>query len=180
MPTYVAFLRAVNVGGRFVRMADLRRTLEDAGFDEVETHIQSGNVLVRSRHRSTTTAARRMSGVLGEWAGFDIPCIVRTPEQVRALVGEADAVPPMLPGEGKRYLAVADGDVSEEARAVFASWDREGEAARALSGAVLAELSVDFHRSTLTNARVERITGLTTTWRALDVVRAVDQRWGER
>ncbi len=116
MPTYVAFLRAVNVGGRFVRMAELRRTLEDAGFDEVETHIQSGNVLVRSRHRSTTTAARRMSGVLGEWAGFDIPCIVRTPDQVRALVGEADAVPPMLPGEGKRYLAVADGDMSEEAR----------------------------------------------------------------
>jgi hypothetical protein len=45
---------------------------------------------------------------------------------------------------------------------------------------VLAELAVDFHRSTLTNARIERITGLTTTWRALDVVRAVHQRWGER
>ncbi|NHA70009.1 DUF1697 domain-containing protein, partial [Phycicoccus flavus] len=37
MPRYVAFLRAVNVGGRFVRMADLRAALAEAGFGDVET-----------------------------------------------------------------------------------------------------------------------------------------------
>ena len=52
MPSYVAFLRAVNVGGRFVKMAGLRTALEDAWFTDVATHIQSGNVFVRSGRRS--------------------------------------------------------------------------------------------------------------------------------
>ncbi len=180
MPSYVAFLRAVNVGGRVVRMADLRAVLEDAGFSGVETHIQSGNVRVSSRRRSGAAVAREMAAVLGEWTGFDVPCLVRTPAELHALVEEADAVPRLLPGEVKRYLAVADGEVPDDAASTFASWERDGEAARALTRAVLAELTVDFHRSTLTNARIERITGLTTTWRGLDVVRAVDDRWGER
>ena len=59
MPSYVAFLRAVNVGGRFVKMAELRAALEDAGFTDVETHIQSGNVFVRSRRRSTARRRHR-------------------------------------------------------------------------------------------------------------------------
>ena len=93
VPSYVAFLRAVNVGKRFVKMADLRAALEHAGFTDVETHIQSGNVRVRSRRRSPGAVAREMERVLGEWAGFDVPCIVRTPAAVHALVVEADAVP---------------------------------------------------------------------------------------
>lgn len=180
MPSYVAFLRAVNVGGRFVRMAELRDTLTAAGFGDVDTHIQSGNVRVRSRRRSADAVAAEMSEVLGAWAGFDIPCIVRTPAQVRALVEEADAVPPLLPEPGRRYLAVADGPVPEPAAEALEAWSVEGEAARALTGAVLAELAVGFHRTTLTNARIERLTGRTATWRDLKVVRAIDTRWGER
>ena len=179
MPRYVAFLRAVNVGGRFVRMAALRETLEQAGFTDVATHIQSGNVAVTSRRRSTAAVAREMSGVLTGWAGFDVPCIVRTPAEVAALVAEADAVPPLLDGTTRRYLAVGDGPVSPDAAATLSAWDVAGERARALTGAVLAELGKDFHTSRLTNARVERITGLTTTWRDLGVVRAVAEKWSE-
>ena len=121
-----------------------------------------------------------MERVLGEWAGFDVPCIVRTPAQLRALVAEADAVPALLPGDSRRYLAVVDGVVAPDAARTLEAWERKGEAARVLTGAVLAELTVAFHEATLTNARIERITGLTTTSRSLDVVRAVDDRWGHR
>ena len=38
MPSHVAFLRAVNVGGRFVRMAELRAALKAAGFTDVQLH----------------------------------------------------------------------------------------------------------------------------------------------
>ncbi len=86
MPRYIAFLRAVNVGGRFVKMAELREALTAAGFDGVETHIQSGNVLVGSRRRSSPSVATELERCLGEWAGFDIPAIVRTPAEVTDLV----------------------------------------------------------------------------------------------
>lgn len=48
MTRYVAFLRAVNVGKRTVKMEDLRRQLDTAGFKNVTTYIQSGNVMFES------------------------------------------------------------------------------------------------------------------------------------
>ena len=50
MPTHVAFLRAVNVGKRQYPMAELRAALDAAGFEDVQTHIQTGNVFFRTRH----------------------------------------------------------------------------------------------------------------------------------
>jgi uncharacterized protein (DUF1697 family) len=178
MPSYVAFLRAVNVGGRFVRMELLREALTEAGFRDVETHIQSGNVRVRSARRSAASVAAEVSRVVGSVAGFTVPAIVRTPSGLRAARTAAEAVPPLLEGEGRRYLAFADGPVPEDAAAVLDAWDTPGERARVLGSEVLAELTIGFHRTTLTNTRIERVTGRTTTWRDLSVVRAVDERWG--
>ncbi len=49
MTTYAVLLRGINVGGKNkIPMADLESCLEDAGFSDVETYIQSGNVILRS------------------------------------------------------------------------------------------------------------------------------------
>ena len=45
---YVAFLRAINVGGRTVKMDQLRALFEELGLDNVETFIASGNVIFKS------------------------------------------------------------------------------------------------------------------------------------
>ena len=177
MPRYVAFLRAVNVGGRFVKMAELRQALADAGFGDVETHIQSGNVHVSTAMRSPAKVAATIESVLGAWAGFDIPTIARTPGQLSALLVEVDGVPAILAAGAKRYLALASGPVADEPRKRLEAWDRQGEAVRVLTDAVLGEFARPFHTITLTNARLEKITGLTTTWRDLAVVRAVAEKW---
>jgi uncharacterized protein (DUF1697 family) len=44
MTKKVALMRGVNVGGRSIKMADLKNCLEEAGFEEVKTYLQSGNV----------------------------------------------------------------------------------------------------------------------------------------
>ena len=48
MKHWVALLRGVNVGGRTIKMAELRSTLEEAGLENVETVLQSGNVMFDS------------------------------------------------------------------------------------------------------------------------------------
>jgi uncharacterized protein (DUF1697 family) len=48
MAKYVAFLRGVNVGGRVVKMAELKVCFEQAGFKNVSTLLQSGNVVFES------------------------------------------------------------------------------------------------------------------------------------
>jgi hypothetical protein len=98
MPSYIAFLRAVNVGGRFVKMDSLREALGDAGFSDVQTHIQSGNVFVRSARRTPGPVAVEISRVLTAHCGFDVPAIVRTPAQVRSVLAAVDAVEPLLVG----------------------------------------------------------------------------------
>ena len=44
MVQYVAFLRGINVGGRIIRMKDLKTCFESLGFQDVVTYLQSGNV----------------------------------------------------------------------------------------------------------------------------------------
>lgn len=178
MPVYVAFLRAVNVGGRFVKMDAMRAALEASGFAEVETHIQSGNVRLRSPLRSPARVEAAMEECLAAFAGFSIAAMVRTPQQVRALETEADGTPPLLATEGRRYVAVAKGPIDEESQAALESYDSTDERARAISGAVLLEYGVAFNQSRLSGARLERMAGQALTARDLKVIRAMSEKWG--
>ena len=86
-------------------------------------------------------------------------------------------MPPLIEG-GRRYVAFADGAVPSAAAAQLDAWDAPGERCRVLGSEILAELANGFQNTKLTNTRIERITGRTTTWRDLKVVRALDEKWG--
>ena len=52
MTVYVALLRGVNVGSKNrIKMADLQQALEAAGLGNVETYIQSGNLIFETQRR---------------------------------------------------------------------------------------------------------------------------------
>lgn len=63
---YVAFLRGVNVGGRIIKMADLKTCLGRAGFDNVKTVLQSGNVIFESDKTDTAKLKEQMEQALSE------------------------------------------------------------------------------------------------------------------
>jgi uncharacterized protein (DUF1697 family) len=178
MPVYVAFLRAVNVGGRFVKMDAMRAALGASGFEEVETHIQSGNVRLRTALRSPARVESALEDCLAAFAGFSVGAMVRTPQQVRALETEADGIPPLLSPQGRRYIAVAKGPIGEDSRAEMESYDATDERARALTGAVLLEYGLAFNQSRLSGARLERMAGQPLTARDFKVIRALSEKWG--
>ena len=64
MPTYIALLRALNVGGRYYKMTDLRAHLDDSGLEDVETYIQTGNVRFRTLMRSPAKVESHVEAVL--------------------------------------------------------------------------------------------------------------------
>ncbi len=87
MPTWISLLRAINLGSRNqVSMPALRAALAEAGFDDVRTHLQSGNVVARSAHRSPAAVADKMQTLLRTGFGVVVPVVVRTPEQLRQVV----------------------------------------------------------------------------------------------
>ena len=86
MPRYVALLRGVNVGGSGrMAMADLRACVEGDGFEDVTTHIQTGNVLFRTPMRSAEKVARALEEAVEADLAFRTAVMVRT-AKAKALV----------------------------------------------------------------------------------------------
>ncbi len=85
----VALLRGINVGGKNpVPMADLRAAMEGAGYGDVRTYIQSGNVLF-STSEPVAGLEDRVETVLEARFGIPILVVVRTERQFRAVVAKA-------------------------------------------------------------------------------------------
>ena len=90
MPRYVALLRGINVGGKnLIRMPALTAAFEAAGFEDVSTYIQSGNVLFSSPSRSAKRLTEEIEAMLA--ASFDyLPTVVvRSERQLRDVVAKA-------------------------------------------------------------------------------------------
>ncbi|HWH84635.1 MAG TPA: DUF1697 domain-containing protein [Burkholderiaceae bacterium] len=86
MPTCIAFLRAVNVGGRTVKMDLLRAEFEALGLAEVRSFIASGNVVFTTRARDLAALERRIEQRLHAAFGFEIETFVRTRAELAAIV----------------------------------------------------------------------------------------------
>ncbi len=175
MATYIAFLRAVNVGGRFVKMEALRGHLVDAGFTEVETHIQSGNVCVVSRARSTAKVETMMETALEEQLGFAVPALVRTPKQLRAIVESAPDNP--LGDDARHYLSFLRSEPAAEATKRLNGWDVDGERLQLVGRDLHMWLAKPSHEAKANNARIEKLAGLAATSRDWKVVTALADKW---
>jgi len=81
MQTMIALLRGINVGGhRKIKMADLRKHLEVAGFQQVQTYIQSGNIVFQSGDSAPALEVRIKELILEKW-GFEVEVMVLSGEE---------------------------------------------------------------------------------------------------
>ncbi len=85
MPRFVAFLRAINVGGHVVKMERVRALFEKLGFASVETFIASGNVVFEARLKSREAAERNIEQALHEALGYEVVTFIRTMAEVTAI-----------------------------------------------------------------------------------------------
>ncbi|HYJ66261.1 MAG TPA: DUF1697 domain-containing protein [Nocardioidaceae bacterium] len=97
MPTWIALLRAVNVGGRnMVSMPRLREALAADSFGEVQTYVQSGNIVVQSPLRSSVAVEKRIGALIAKEFDLTVPVVARTPAQLAEVI------------DGNPYPAAAD------------------------------------------------------------------------
>jgi uncharacterized protein (DUF1697 family) len=177
MPSYIAFLRAVNVGGRYVKMADLRAGLVQYGFGEVQTYIQSGNLRFTSSLESVADVQRALGRALEGLCGFTVATIVRTPGRLGELTAYGMGLSAPWEGEARRYVSFLQADPSDEFTALMNGWNVAGEHAHVNGREVYLWLAHPSHQGKLSNARIER-GGVVATTRDWKVISALGQMWG--
>jgi uncharacterized protein (DUF1697 family) len=86
MPTYIALLRAVNVGGTGkIAMSDFRKLLEGLGFKNVQTYIQSGNAVFDAPGSAARVGAAMAAG-LEKLMGAPVGVMIRTHEELSRVI----------------------------------------------------------------------------------------------
>lgn len=77
MKTFIAFLKGINVGGhKKVPMAELRQLLSKSGFENVQTYIQSGNVIFKSSEKNTLNIEKTIKNAILNYFGFEVSVLV--------------------------------------------------------------------------------------------------------
>ena len=102
MPRHIAFLRAINVGARYVKMERLRYVFVDEGFTNVETFISSGNVAFDAKAVDPRKLEARVEAALAKALGFEVVTFIRSPSELAAIV----AFEPFPPDPSNTHLAV--------------------------------------------------------------------------
>jgi uncharacterized protein (DUF1697 family) len=87
MKTHLALLRGINVSGqKLIKMEDLRKLIETAGFKNVSTYIQSGNVFVDTDETSKAKVADTIKELIKEKYGWDVGILMLDLPYLRKMV----------------------------------------------------------------------------------------------
>ncbi len=112
MTRYAAFLRGVNVGGVNLKMAEVAKALEDAGFTNVRTILASGNVLLDSRS-GVDAVRKKAEKALRDGFGYDAWVLAYDLDTVRA-ISERFPFEREVDGHHSYVTFVTDEDVLDE------------------------------------------------------------------
>ena len=78
MTIYIALLRGINVGGHnMIKMADLKQLMGTMGLNNVQTYIQSGNIVFES-DKESDELSQQIERQIKDTFGFSVPVILRT------------------------------------------------------------------------------------------------------
>ena len=102
MPRYVAFLRGVSPMN--LKMPDLKRCLEAAGFTGVKTVLASGNVVFTARATSEAALERKVEAAMSKRLGRAFYTIVRAADDLRELLERDPFAPWRAPANAKRVV----------------------------------------------------------------------------
>ena len=174
---YIAFLRAINVGGHVVKMDRLRKLFEGEGFTNVETFIASGNVIFDGSGR-TDTLERGIEKMLKVALGYEVSTFVRTGAELRAVAAHepfSAAALDRAVAFNVAFLSKAPDAKGKKALLALKTRDDEFD----VHGRELYWLSrIRQGESVLSNALFEKTLGQRSTMRGISTVRKMAEKYG--
>lgn len=87
MQTYISILRGINVSGhRMIKMDALKKMCADLKFENVQTYIQSGNIIFKSKMTDTEKISKTIKTNIKEEFGFDVPVLTLTKDELETVI----------------------------------------------------------------------------------------------
>ncbi len=110
---YIAFLRAINVGGHVVKMELLTKLLTELELKKVTSVLASGNLVFESRIKNASQLEKKMASHLLKQLGYEVETFIRTVDECRELL---TALPFLKVGDDKsrtNYIALLKTDLTK-------------------------------------------------------------------
>lgn len=174
--TYLAFLRAINLGKtRKFGAVDLRACLEAAGYGDVESHINTGNVRFTRRKIGRHRLEAELEDLFLDNRGFEVPTFVFAPEEFASIAADTNELASRYePGRHYVSLLRSEPSAADAAAALATAQDLidlvvRGRALHYLVDAAHPEGGVDI-------TKAERVLGPMTN-RNANVIRTIAERW---
>ena len=178
MPTYVALLRAVNVGGTWIKMTELVKLIESLGFQNVATYIQSGNIIFSSKDGGPKCCGA-IAAALEKHVGRSVDVILKTAKELAAVAAQN----PFLDQSGidptKLHVTFLKEKPPKAALAKLAAIKAGADSFHANGSVVYVHCPGGYSRTKLANAAIERALGVPATtrnWKTVNTLVALAAR----
>lgn len=176
MTTFLAFLRAINLGAnRKFPKADIQRVVEGVGFTDVETHINTGNVRFSTSMRSRARIEEALERAFLADRGFEVRTIVFTPKEFAEIARVGAELRAARPAVERQYVQLLkDEPTKDQAAALEATSTPTGEVV--VRGRAIHVLLTPEHQGNTVVAAAAAALGVTTN-RNFNVIDTIARKW---
>ena len=177
MPRYVAFLRAINVGGHVVKMDALRKQFEALGFTNVATFIASGNVVFESPSPDREALEKSIEQRLLKTFGYEVHTFIRTCDEVAAIASYEPFTRNAVERCGAFVVGFVAGPMSPALTRKLMMLKSDVDDFHVNGREVYWLCGTKQSESTFSNAVFEKTLGVRATFRGLNTVRRMAARY---
>lgn len=164
MTKYVALFRGINVGGKMVKMAELVKTLEDLGYTQVKTLLNSGNAVFETDHHNQEYLIHEVEDRLEKVFGFHIDTLILPMSGLKSLV-ESDPFKNVSISPETRLYATFIFNKSIEPKSITIPYESPEK---------------DFRILSVRHGAICSVLQLSSTRKTPDVMAMLEKEWGKK
>jgi uncharacterized protein (DUF1697 family) len=178
MPRYVAFLRAINVGGHVVKMDHLKKILESVDLSNVETFIASGNAVFESSVRTPRVLEEKIANTLQRDLGYEVATFIRTVPALSEIARYQPFEASELDDNGSlMYIAFVEAKLDPKAQRTVMSFRTKVDDFRVRGSEIYWLCRIRSSESEFSLARLEKAIAMKATFRNSTTVRKLAAKY---
>jgi uncharacterized protein (DUF1697 family) len=169
MPTHIALLRGVNVGGNPLKMERLRELCAELGFENVRTYVQSGNVVFESP-RTPGQCLQRLKEKLAGETRLPVAVVLRTASDLRRIIDENPFLKKRGIDSSKLHVTLVDRAPAKSAAQLLSMVDAGDDEFRIAGAEIYIHCPNGYGQTKLSNTRIEKLLSVSATTRNWNTV----------